>query len=287
MWCRRGVRRCRPGSRSSDSGGGVRDDRQRGLLPVGEDIDERAAVDGLRIGRDAEQSLAQPAVEAADDVGQGPGLDDAAAVEQGNRVADALDDVHLVRDDQDGEAAAAADLHDQVEDLVGRLRIEGGGGLVEQQHVGVGGQGAGDADPLPHAAGQLGGVGLAGVGEPHEPQQLGDLRRPGRLVDADELERVAHVVGDGAGVEEVGLLEHESDPTARGTQGRVTGRGQVNTVDLDAAGGRAVEESEAAHEGRLAGAGVADDAVDGTLRHREAHPVEGAHLAATLVVDLR
>ena len=45
------------------------------------------------------QRLAEAAVEVTDDVGELAGLDDLACIQQGDRIADALHHVHLVRDD--------------------------------------------------------------------------------------------------------------------------------------------------------------------------------------------
>ena len=83
------------------------------------------------------------------------GLDDPALLHQRGRVADRLDDVHLVRDEQDGQAELPVEVAQQLEDGAGGLRVEGAGGLVGEQHLGVAGQGAGDADALLLAAGEL------------------------------------------------------------------------------------------------------------------------------------
>lgn len=52
-------------------------------------------------------------------------------------IADALADVHLVRDEQQGEPNLLAELADEVENLAGALRIQGGGCLVTEQHRGL------------------------------------------------------------------------------------------------------------------------------------------------------
>ena len=74
-------------------------------------------------------------------------------------------------------------------------RVEGRERLVEEQHVGVGGQGAGQADALLHAAGELVGVGVLVAGEPDQVDDLLGLRRgaPSCFIAAD-LEAEGHVV---------------------------------------------------------------------------------------------
>ncbi|WP_216849161.1 hypothetical protein [Pimelobacter simplex] len=76
-------------------------------------------------------------------------------VELGDDVGDAAHDVHLVGDHDDGEAEVVAQLGEQVEDGAGAVRVEPGRRLVGEQHRGVEGQPAGDADPLALAAGEL------------------------------------------------------------------------------------------------------------------------------------
>src|SRR5919112_2055346 len=66
-------------------------------------------------------------------------------------------EAHLVGDDDHGHAVAGERGH-HVEDLVDHLRVERRGGLVEEHHLGVHRQRAGDGDPLLLAAGQLGRV---------------------------------------------------------------------------------------------------------------------------------
>ncbi len=80
-------------------------------------------------------------------------LDQVAEVHEGDVVGDPVGLLQVVGDDHDGDVVAQ--LHDQVLDHRGRLRVERRAGLVEQQHLGLGGERAGDAEPLLLAAGEL------------------------------------------------------------------------------------------------------------------------------------
>ena len=62
-----------------------------------------------------------------------------AAVQNGDLIADFLHHAHLVGDDDHGDAQLPVQLPDQLEDLVGGVGIQGTGGLVAQQHLGLGG----------------------------------------------------------------------------------------------------------------------------------------------------
>ncbi len=237
-------------------------------------------------GRQGQQKFAQPAAEAAHHLDQRAGFDDASGLQQRHRIADPLHHGHLVGDDQDGQAEAGLQCGDQVEDLAGGLRVERAGRLVAEQHVGVGGQRPGDADPLPLAPGQLRGKGLPRVAEPDQPEQFGRLGGSLGASDPGQFERVGDVARDGAGVEQVGVLEDQPEPAPGPAQlGRVHG-GEVGAVDLDGAAGGPVEQRDASHQGRLAGTGLADDAVHRVLGHLQRHPVQGADLTVGLSVDL-
>ena len=66
--------------------------------------------------------------------------------QEGGAVGDARGLLHVVGDDDD--RVVALHLHHQVLDLPGRDRVERGAGLVHQDHVGLDGDAAGDAEAL-------------------------------------------------------------------------------------------------------------------------------------------
>ena len=79
-------------------------------------------------------------------------FDQLAEVEKGGALRHARGLLHVVGDDDD--RVAAAQLVDQFLDLGGGDRVERRAGLVHQDHLGIDGDGAGDAQPLLLAAGQ-------------------------------------------------------------------------------------------------------------------------------------
>ncbi len=104
----------------------------------------------------------------------------------------------------------------QVEQLVleavADQRVERRERLVHQQDVGVGGERAGEADPLLHAAGELVRE-LVGPGvEIDHRQLLGDDRSRSALAHAAQLQAEADVLGHGAPGQQRELLEHHGDP---------------------------------------------------------------------------
>ena len=99
----------------------------------------------------------------------------------------AVDEVHealrvgrhvgLVRHHQHGDAAFPVERHEQVHDLGAALGVEVAGGLVGEQHGGLGDDGARDGDALLLSAGKLGGRVILAVAEPDRVQRLGRARR--------------------------------------------------------------------------------------------------------------
>lgn len=172
-----------------------------------------------------------------------------------------------MRDEQHGEPQLPVQVAQQLKDGAGGLRVEGAGGLVGEQHLGVACEGAGDADALLLAAGELGGVGLGLVGEADEVEQLQRLAGPLVPRRTEDFEGQLDVVLDGPGGEQVEVLEDHADPAARPAQfparpGSASGQGgEVVAVDAHGARGGAFQEVDAADERGLAGAGLADDAV--------------------------
>ena len=87
-------------------------------------------------------------------------LDEFAQVHHRDAVADVPDHREVVRDEEIGEAEVVLQIRQQVEDLRLHGDVERARRFVEYQEVGFDGEGAGDADPLALAAGELPGVAL-------------------------------------------------------------------------------------------------------------------------------
>ena len=132
------------------------------------------------------------------------------------RVGDVAGEAHLVGDD-DQRGAGLGELADDVQDLVDQFRVQGRGGLVEEQDLGVQGKGPGDRDALLLAAGKLARVGVGAVLQAHPVQQfqpafaglgLGEPRFSGPRRDDGGL---GDVFQRGQVREEVEVLEHHAD----------------------------------------------------------------------------
>ena len=211
---------------------------------------------------------------------EGTGLQDLPVAEEGHGVTDLADDGHLVRDDDDGNPGDVAHVAQQGQDLSGRLGVECAGWLVAQEHGGIVGQGAGNADALTLAARQLGGVGVAAAFEANELEELLDAFAALRGGHARQLERVTDVVGGGASVQEVRGLEHHADTAACSAQRRTRQRRQVEAVDDNVALGGLLQGRQTPDERGLTRTGTADDPVDRAAIDVQVHPIERDDFAA-------
>ena len=117
--------------------------------------------------------------------------------------------MQLVADVEDA-AALAGQLFQHHKQLLYRLRGEHRGGLVEDEQLRIGQQGANDLHPL-HLAHTQGVHGAAGVGV--QPvfgglggDALGDFRQRQRFVQAQP-----HVLGHGERVKQTEVLKHHAD----------------------------------------------------------------------------
>ncbi len=227
--------------------------------------------------RGADEALRGTGLRCGEHVVDIPDLDDPALLHHGDPVGDLPDGVHLVRDDDDRDAELPVHPAQQREHLGRGVRVQGAGGLVGEQQVGRRRQGAGDADALLLAAGQLFRVGVGTLEQADEVEQLGDTAVPLDLRHTGDLERVRDVAGDRAGPEQVELLEDHPDVPTCQTAVPLGDRRQLAARDGDRAGTRQLECVDQADQGGLAGTGVPDDAEDLSLVHVQGDVLDGHH----------
>ena len=204
-------------------------------------------------------------------------------------VGDVADDVQVVCDEDVGQVELLLEILEQVEDLRLHRHVERRDRLVADDQLRVHGQGAGDADALALAAGEL--VREAVVVLRVQPDDLEQLLHAaldlGRRAELVDLER---------------LGDDEADPLAR-VQGRVRvledhhhlaadrphlgprELGDVAPLEDDPARGRVEQAHDAARHRRLAAARLADDAEGLALADGEADAVHGLHRGDLLLED--
>ena len=148
-----------------------------------------------------------------DEVVGGTLLHDDAAVHEDDLIGHIAREAHLVSDDHHGHVFGCQ-IADDAQHLAGELGVQGARGLVEEQYVGVHGQGPGNGHALLLAARQIAGHHGLLVGQAHLRQQVAPAGQSlvlRHLLHADEC--VGHVLQHRVVREQVEALEHQ--PVAR------------------------------------------------------------------------
>ena len=142
--------------------------------------------------------------------------------------------------------------------------VLGSRGLVADQNFGVRGEGAGDGHALLLSAGELRGIGLGLILEPHDVEELqSSLFAPLLLSpQSGKLHWEADVIEAVSLQQQVEALEDHRDLAPRRAELRGGHRVQTLSVHDDLALRRALEHIDTAHERGFAGTAHADDAVD-------------------------
>ena len=209
--------------------------------------------------------------------------DDLAEADHGDAVGDLAHLAQLVGDEHDRGARLFQLAHDDHE-LVGLLRGEHGGRLVEHEHLRVAGQRLDDLDPLLHAHRQVFDE-RVGVDVEAEPRRdLFDLlARGGQVEQAARLGRLVaehDVLGDREDGDEHEVLVHHADAGGHGIAGPVEVLHLVVEEHLALVG--LVQAVEHVHERRLACTVLAQQAVDLSSLYGEVDVVVRDQAAETL-----
>ena len=192
-------------------------------------------------------------------------------------------EAHLVGDDDHRHAPLGEVDHD-VEDLLDHLGVERRGRLVEEHHLGLHGQRAGDGDALLLAAGELGGVLLGLVADADPVEELACLasrRRPCFMPRT--------LIGPSVTFSRIVLwakrlkLWKTMPTSARRAASALPSCGQRLAVEGDRALVDGLEPVDRAAQRRLAGAGRADDDDDLAALDGEVDVLEHVQLAEPLV----
>ena len=202
-------------------------------------------------------------------------------------VADAQRLVEIVGDEHDGAVEAVLDLHQLILHVVADQRIERAERLVHQQHLGIGRERPGEADPLLHAAGELArilvletlqadhidlGLGpVADVGTaaacqaqpPGKPPDRPACRRPVAPALVADLQTAHDILEHRFVGQQSEALEHHAHLEAPQVAQRLRVELQhILAVHQDASVGRLDQPVDVPDQGRLARAGQAHDDED-------------------------
>jgi hypothetical protein len=191
-----------------------------------------------------------------------------------------------VRDEEVSEAELALEGLEEIDDLSSDADVEGGDGLVGDDKFWAEGEGAGDADALALASGELVRVAAEG-GSVHADgaEEFGDAlaARGGAEFFMDD-ERLGEDVFDAeAWVEGAeGILKDDLHVAAEGAEfGAGCGK-DIGAIEMNTAGGGLDEAEDEATESAFAGAGFADEAEGFAGVNVEGDVVDGADFGVTV-----
>ena len=173
--------------------------------------------------------------------------DDAASVHDHQPVAELLRLVHVVGGEDEGHTLPLERV-EAIPQQVASLRVEAGGGLVEQQQLGLVDEGARHDEPPLHAARQRVDAVVATVAQLHERQQLVGALTNDRAGEVEVSPVDEEVVPNGQLGVEVVLLGRDTD--ARADAGTVDRGVHPEHAQLAAGDGRYTPDH--AHGGALA-----------------------------------
>ncbi len=209
------------------------------------------------------------------DLGERAFEDGATVVDDGDVVAEVLDEIELVAGEEDGGTSGGL-LADDLAEGFDADRVEAGEGFVEDEQIGLVGEGDDELDSLLVAVGELleAGCGAVGESEAVEPV-IGGLSGlgGGATVEAGEVDDLfsdAH-----AGVE-AALFGHVAEATASGVGDGLVAPADVAGIEVD-------EAEDATHGGGLAGAVGPEEAEHAAWLRAEAAALEGDNIAEAFV----
>ena len=188
--------------------------------------------------------------------------------------------LHGVGHHQDG-LAALVDLAEQLQQIVGGPGVQGAGGLIRQDDLGVGDERPGCRGPLLLSAGDLVGVLAQDVGNPQLLRQRLQLSLHFLIGPPRQHQGQEDVVPQRESVQQVEVLKHEAQMgAAESRQVPFPDIGQGLTVQKHLSGGGPVQRRQDIQQGGLAGAGLAHDGHILPRLHREIHVLQRLHLTA-------
>jgi hypothetical protein len=245
-----------------------------------DDFDAGDAVDGGEALFE-ELAIADAAhAEVVDDVAADAGFEggggvfdeDLAVVDDGEAIAELVGLFHVMRGEDDGDALAAKAL-DGFPHGDAALGIEASGGLVEEEDLGMVGDGAGDLETLREASAEGLRIGGSAIAEAELVEELGGAVGGGFLGHAKEAAMEVDVFGDGAGsVEGIVLGNYADDAAGEGGMGN-----DVYASDAHGAGGGNGAGGGDGDRGGLSGAVWAEQTIDHARGDVEVNTVNRRH----------
>ncbi len=267
----------------ADRDGAVARVGRRGQCLAGHRDDAVAELHAAVGDRDLDQVHGRRADEAGDEevrgavvhVARGVDLLEQPVLQDGHAVAHRHGLDLVVGDVDRGDAEVALERRDLRAGGDAELGVEVRQRLVHEEHLRLAHDGAAHGDALALTAGERLRLPVEVLGEVEHLRRVLHLLADGGLVLTGDLEREAHVVGDGHVRVERVVLEHHRDVPVLGRQVR-----DVAVADADSAAVDVLQAGQHAQRGGLAAAGRADEDEELAVLDLQLELVDGGLVAA-------
>ena len=210
-----------------------------------------------------------------------------AQVHNADAVGNVLDNAQVMGDEQIGQAHLLLQVLEHVDDLCLNRNVQGGDRLVADDELRVHRQGAGDADTLALAAGELVGIAVGVLAVQADALQQGDdlvVAVLGVVAQVMDVDALAHNITDGHTGVQAGIRILKDDLHAAAVGQHVHRdllffiKQHLAIVDDGAVGGL-VQAQQGTAGGGLTAAGLADQAQGLALANGKAYVVHSLHIA--------
>ena len=195
--------------------------------------------------------------------------------------------VGLMRDHQHGDAVVHVQAPQQLHDLAAALGVQVAGGLVGQQHGGLGDDGAGNGHALLLPARQFGRCVVFPARQADRCQRLAGGRAAcaGRFAAVQQGQ--LHVLLRRGARQQVEALKHKAQIAAAQTRALVAPQGfHMHALEQVFAGGGGVQAAQRVHGGGLARAAGAHDGDKVTGLNVQVHAFEGLQRGGALAIGV-
>ena len=219
-----------------------------------------------------------------DDLARGADLHDAATLHQGDAVTQFEGLIQIVADEDDGAFQLGLQAKKLILQAGADQRVKGRKRLIHQEDRRIGGEGAGQADALLHAAGQLTDLAFGPLRQVHQRQLFIDLGAALGRGLAGKFQAQPDIVAHRAPRQQAELLEHHGDSRQAQTAQCVR-RGLGHRDHFKAVrhphftAHHRVQGVDAAQQGGFARAGKPHQNKDFALGHGQAAIVDAKNLA--------
>ena len=200
-----------------------------------------------------------------------------ALIQNRHAAADLFYHAHLMGNDDHGNAESLIDIPDQLQDGMGRLRVQGAGGLVTEQNLRISGQSPGNGNSLLLAAGKLGWISICLVWQSYYLQKLHGSFFRVCFIYSRKLQRETDIFQTGSLHQQVKTLKNHGDFPAHLSKLRCGKGTDILAVYEDLAFRGPLQHVDTADQRTLSRSAHTDDSVDIAIPNGQIYIFQSFH----------